>query len=543
MSSKRKASRILQLSILLPLLLALAYPTTGQVSEEAVDQQAVARIRGEAFNHSQIMDIMATLTDVIGPRLTGSPSLKRAQEFARDKLRDWGIPNARLEAWAFGRGWSLEGVMANMTAPSFSPLIAYPKAWSPGTNGTVRGEVVYLDAQTPADVEKFKGKLHGRVVLFSPAQLVKPEFTPEGQRATDEELLKLANAEPPPRPAQSFQLSPEQRAAAELNYRKWQMVYSEGAAVVLEPGHRDAGTVYVTSAVIPSPVDMPSEKRVRPWHPSKPAVIPQAVVAAEQYNRMMRLLARGLAVSAEINLQTRFYDDDPMSYNLIGEIPGTDLKAEIIMIGSSMDSWHAGTGATDNASGAAVALEVMRILQSLGVKPRRTIRVGLWSGEEQGRLGSRAYVAEHLGRKIEDSNNPSGRARWEFQPEYEKVSGYLNLDYGAGRLRGAYLQGNEAARPIFRAALAPLKDLGASTLSISDIGAADHISFDEVGLPGFQFIRDYMEGTTRAPHTNMDVLDHVMEEDLKQSAAVAASLLWHLAMRDAKLPRTPLPTQ
>jgi len=540
MSSKRKTSRILQVSILLLLLLALARPSTGQAPEETADQQAVDRIRGEALHHSQVMDIVAMLADVIGPRLTGSPSLKKAQEYARDKLRDWGISNTHLESWPFGRGWSFEGVTASMTAPTYSPLIAYPKAWSPGTNGTVRGEVVYLDAQTPADVERFKGKLRGKIVLFSRAQSLKPEFAAEGQRATDEELLKLANAELPRRPAQPFQMSPEQRAAAELNYRKWQMVYSEGAAVVLEPGYRDAGTVYVTSAVIPSPVDLPSDQRVRAWQASKPRVVPQEVVAAEQYNRMVRLLDRGIAVCAEINLQTRFYDDDPMGYNLIGEIAGTDLKDEIVMIGSSMDSWHAGTGATDNAAGAAVALEVMRILQSLGVRPRRTIRVGLWSGEEQGRLGSRAYVAEHLARR-EDADNPSRRARWEFRPEYEKFSGYLNLDYGAGRLRGVYLQGNEAARPIFRAALAPLRDLGAATLSLSDIGAADHISFDEAGLPGFQFIRDYMEGTTRAPHTNMDVLDHVMEEDLKQSAAVAASLLWHLAMRDARLPRTSLP--
>jgi len=256
---------------------------------------------------------------------------------------------------------------------------------------------------------------------------------------------------------------------------------------------------------------------------------------------MIRLIARGIPVQLEINLAVQFYENDRMAYNVIAEIPGTDLKDEVVMIGGCIDSWHAGTGATDNAGSDATLLEVIRIFQALGLRPRRTIRIGLWGGEEQGSLGSHAYVAAHLGRRIPAPEGSSAPARIETKPEYEKFDAYFNLDYGTGRIRGIYAQGNDAARPIFRALLAPLRGLGASTVSLSNIGA-DHVSFDEIGLPGFQFIRDYMEGqSTRAPHTNMDVYDHVLENDLKQSAAVVASLVYNLAMRDAKLPRKPLP--
>jgi carboxypeptidase Q len=510
--------------------------------QEKLDLDAANRIRDAALNHSQIMDMVGYLSDVSGPRLTGSPNLKRAEEYARDKLREWGLANAHLEAWGpFGRGWSLEGFTANMLSPGFSPLIAYPKAWSPGTSGTVRGEVVFLDAKTTADLDKYKGKLKSKIVLFSPARHVDPLFDPPAQRQTDEDLLRLADAEPPvdPRP---FQFTSEQRAAEELNYGKWRLIQSEGAAVVLQPSFRDAGTVYVTAATVPYPPDVPFEKRVQAWDISKPVVTPQANVAAEQYNRIVRLVARGIAVQLEINIAARFYDDDPMSYNVIAEIPGTDLKDEVVMVGGCIDSWHAGTGATDNAGGAGTALEVIRILQSLSMKPRRTIRIGLWSAEEQGTRGSRAYVAAHFGRRIDPPDGQTGQARFEFEPEYEKFDAYFNFDYGTGRIRGIFLQGIEAARPIFRALLGPYKDLGASTLSIAGVGSTDHMSFNEIGLPGFQWIRDYMEGNnTRAPHTNMDTYDHVLEDDLKQSAAVAAFVIYDLAMRDERLPRKPLP--
>ena len=514
------------------LLLFNASSNIAQSNKEAVDAAEIAKIRDEAFNHSQVMDTAGYLTDVIGPRLTGSPNIKRGQEYAVKRLTDWGISNAHLESWGpFGRGWTLEGFAANMTAPMFSPLIAYPKAWSPGTAGAIRGEVVFLDISNESDLEKYKGKLKGKIVLISPVRTVLPNFQPQAPRSSDEELLKLANATAPEE-QRRFEMSPQQRASAELNYKKWQLVYSEEAAVILEAAGGDAGTVYVTSAIIPSPIDVPYDKRPHSWDLNKPVVIPQVAVAAEHYNRIIRLLAKGVPVQLEINITSRFYDEDPMSYNIVAEIPGTDLKNEIVMIGGCFDSWHAGTGATDNASGAAVAMEVLRIIKSLGLQPRRTIRIGLWSGEEQGRFGSKAYVAQHLAIKP-DSTHPNIVTK----PEYNNFSVYFNLDYGAGKLRGIYMQGNEAVRPVFRSWLAPLQDLGASTLTIQNIGSADHMSFDEVGLPGFQFIRDFMEFNTRTAHTNMDLYDHLSPEDLKQSSAVAASLIYAAAMRNEKMPR------
>jgi len=511
-------------------------------AQEKIDLDAASRIRDTALNHSQIMEMVGYLTDVTGPRLTGSPNLKRAEEYARDKLRDWGLENAHLEAWGpFGRGWSLEGFTANVLLPRFSPLIAYPKAWSSGTNGVVRGEVVWLDVKTVADLDQYRSKLKGKIVLFSPARPIDPLFDPPAHRQTDEELLGLANAQPSgaPRP---FQFTPEQQSAEELNYRKWRLIQDEGAAVVMQPSYRDAGTVYVTSATIPYPPDVPFEKRAHAWDLSKPVVVPQVSVAAEQYNGIVRLLMRGIPVQVEVNIAVRFSEEDPMSYNVIAEIPGSDLKDEVVMVGGSIDSWHSGTGATDNAAGAATALEVVRILQVLKLKPRRTIRIGLWSAEEQGTLGSHAYVAAHFGRKVAAEDQSSG-AHYKRKPEHEKFDAYFNLDYGTGRIRGLYLQGNEAARPMFRDLLDSYKDLGASTLSIAEIGATDHVPFDEVGLPAFQWIRDYMEGdNTRAPHTNMDSYDHVLEDDLKQSAAVATSLIYHLAMCNERVPRKPRPS-
>ena len=497
----------------------------SQNSTEKIDLNVVNKIKEEELNHSQVMDIVGYLTDVTGPRLTGSPNLKKAQQYAIDKMREWGIANPHAEAWRFGRGWSLEGFTANMIAPTFSSLIAYPKAWSPSTNGIVRGEAVFFDVKTEADLLKYKGKLKGKIVLMSPAREVEPNFLPQAQRTSEEDLRKLSEAKPSTTSEQNFQMSPERRARLQLSYKKWQMLLDEDAAVALEPGFGDAGTVYVTGATVPMPPDTPDENRQRPWDMNKPKIIPQVVVAAEQYNRMIRILSRGVTVQLEVNISARFYEDDPMSHNIIGEIPGTDLKDQVVMIGGCLDSWHTATGATDNAAGAGVALEVMRLMKSLGLKPRRTIRIGLWSAEEQGAFGSRAYVAAHFGR--------TGA----LKPEYEKFSGYFNLDYGTGRIRGVYLQGNEAVRPIFAAWLAPFKDMGAETLTIKGVYSTDHNSFDAIGLPGFQFLRDFMENNPRTAHTNMDVYDHVLWDDLKQSAAIAAVFVYQAAMRDEKLPR------
>ncbi|HEX8178073.1 MAG TPA: M20/M25/M40 family metallo-hydrolase [Pyrinomonadaceae bacterium] len=535
----RRLKACVTASVVLFIVVGSSAPLSAQPAPEQVDLNVINRIKAEELNHSQVMEMVGYLTDVTGPRLTGSPELRQAQAYAISRLQTWGV-NAHLEAWGpFGRGWSLEGFAANMTAPTFSSLIAYPKAWSPGTPGPVRGAVVLLDARTVADLAAYRGKLKGKIVLLSSARPVAPNFAPPPARTSDEELLTLANAKPTPEENQNFQMSPELRARVEFNYQRWRLLYAEQPAVVLEPGSGDGGTVYVTAASIPQPPDLPAEQRTHAWALDKPPVVPQLVVAAEQYNRMTRLLTRGIPVELEVNIKTRFYEQDTMSYNVIGELPGTDLANEVVMVGGCLDSWHAGTGATDNAAGAAVALEVIRLLKTLNLKPRRTIRIGLWSAEEQGALGSRAYVAAHFARRVAEPNAPAARTQLELKPEYQKFSGYFNLDYGTGKIRGLYLQGNETVRPIFRAWLAPFKDMGAETLTSQGIGATDHNSFDDVGLPGFQFIRDFMESDTRTAHTNMDVYDHVLADDLKQTAVIAAAFIYQAAMRAEKLPRKP----
>ncbi|HKG20740.1 MAG TPA: M20/M25/M40 family metallo-hydrolase, partial [Blastocatellia bacterium] len=488
------------------------------------------------------------ITDVHGPRLTNSPNYIAASEWARQKLAGWGLQNARLEPWGpFGRGWSLEGLTVNQIKPGFAPLIAYPKAWSPSTRGTVRGEVVYFDAKTEAEMAAFKGKLKDAIVLLSTPAEVKAHFTPKATRLTDEDLLSLANADEPRGAGRGrrFELTEEQKAAAALANKKWGMIYSEGAAVVIEPSGRggDGGVVFVQGASMPAPAEASYESRPRPWAKGA-VVVPQLVMAVEHYNRLIRARQKGAPVQLEINIASSYHDRDQMGYNVIAQIPGTDLKDEIVMIGAHFDSWHGGTGATDNASGSSVVMEAMRIIQTLGLKPRRTIRIGLWSGEEQGLLGSRAYVAQQFGKRLDSPaqpSDPNAIPQYELKPAYEKFSAYYNLDNGTGKIRGVYMQGNEALRPIFRAWLAPFKDMAASTLTVSNTGGTDHQSFDGVGLPGFQFIQDPVEYGTRTHHTNMDVFDRVQEDDMKQAAIIMASFAYNTAMRDKRLPRKSMP--
>jgi hypothetical protein len=508
--------------------------TQNPAPAERLDRDALAKIRDEALNRSQLMETVSYLTDVVGPRLTGSPALRRGEEYARDRLRSAGLSDAHLEAWGpFGRGWTIEQFSASMTAPDFMPLIAYPKAWSPGTPGVIRADAVVLDVKTAADLEKYRGQLRGRVVLWSALRPV--DATVHAPERQSDDALRALAAMPAPPPQQPFQFDPQMRAAEQLNYDKWQLVLREGVAAVLTAAPGDHGTVYVTAATVPYPPDVPFNARPGAWSLPAPAIVPQIAVAAEQYNRMIRLVARGIPVRVETNIGVRFQTDDPMAYNVIADLPGTDLAREVVMIGGCIDSWHTATGATDNAAGVATAIEAVRIIHALGLHPRRTIRVGLWSAEEQGRLGSPAYVAAHFARRT--LTKDSTEARIEPLPAFDTLAGYFNLDYGTGRVRGIYTHGNTAVVPIFKAWLEPLRDLGATTVSLADVGADDD-SFDEVGLPGFQFIRDYMEGRdSRVPHTNMDVLDHVLVDDLKQSAAVAASFTYTLAMRDRPLPR------
>jgi Zn-dependent M28 family amino/carboxypeptidase len=329
----------------------------------------------------------------------------------------------------------------------------------------------------------------------------------------------------------------------ELVSKKWQMVYDEGAAVALDMGRGDGGTIFVQSVTMPAPADAPFDRRPRPWS-TDAKLIPQASLAAEHYNRIVRMLTKGVPVELEVQIAAKFHDQDLMGHNVIAEIPGSDLKDEIVMVGGHFDSWHSGTGATDNGAGSAVAMEVVRILQATGVKPRRTIRIGLWGGEEEGLIGSRAHVEKHYGSR-QAADAAAGPQRQQgpitLKPAQEKFSAYFNLDNGTGKIRGVYLQGNEAVRPIFRAWLEPFRDLGASTLTSRNTGGTDHLSFDAVGLPGFQFIQDEIEYSSRTHHSNMDVYDRIQADDMKQASVIIAAFVYNAAMRDEKLPRKPLP--
>jgi carboxypeptidase Q len=556
-------------AILLTALISLASgaAVSAQGPQEKFDQAAIDKIKEEGMKHSQVMDTLSYLTDVPGARLTGSPGLKAAQEWAKQKLAEWGLQNAHLEAWGpFGRGWSLEGFSANLIKPNYAPLIAYPKAWSPSTSGVLRAQPVYFDAKTEADLDKYKGKLKGAIVLLSAPREVKAQFEPLGKRQSDEELLRLADADPPGAGGQGgqgrFRQTDEQRAAQALQTKKWLMLQNEGAALVLEPGRGDGGTLFVQSATLAYPGDVPRDKQKTVRDKDAPPIVPQVVIAVEHYNRLVRMIQRGAPVQLEFNVSSKYYDQDLMSANVIAEIPGTDLKDEIVMLGAHFDSWHSGTGATDNAAGSAVCMEALRILQTLGLKPRRTIRIGLWSGEEQGLLGSRAYVSEHFAKRLGPeprfgggppaagaTPEPQTPPQFEIKAEHEKFAGYFNLDNGTGKIRGIYLQGNDEVRPIFRAWFGPFKEMvgtsknNAATISISNTGGTDHQSFDGVGLPGFQFIQDQIEYDTRTHHSNMDVYDRIQEEDLKQAATIMAAFVYNTAMRDKKLPRKAMPGQ
>lgn len=529
-----------------PIFLLRAQPTPASAAE-AVDTAVIEKIKQEGLERSQVMQIASYLTDVIGPRLTGSPQMRLALEWTRDKLASWGL-EARLEPWGeFGRGWSLERFSAHVVSPQYFPLIAYPRAWTPGfRKNPVSGEVIYLDADTEEELARYQGKLKGKFVLIRPPFEVRAWFDPPGRRLTDSELLELANgvrrqtgvpANLTPEQRQALQaamegreLTPEQRRILErlrrggnaFLRRKIDFARAEGALAVLDHGNKgDGGTVFVQGG--------------GSRNPSDPETIPQIVLAIEHYGRIYRMLQQGVPVRIEMEYRARFHDEDRMGYNTIAEIPGTDpeLKDELVMLGAHLDSWHAGSGATDNAAGSAVMMEAVRILKAIGVQPRRTIRIALWTGEEQGLLGSRAYVSRHFARRTEDG-------RLEVTPEYEKFSVYFNLDNGTGRIRGVYLQGNEAVAPIFREWLRPFHDMGAATLTLNSTGGTDHLAFDAVGLPGFQFIQDPIEYSPRTHHSNMDTFERLQEEDLKQAAVIVASFVYQAAMRDAKIPRKPI---
>jgi hypothetical protein len=589
------------------LLVSLLAPSATFAQQPAPPQPApdpndpIVRIKDEGMNRSQVMQTLSYLSDVIGPRLTASPAAKRANEWTRDKLASWNLQSAHLEAWGpFGRGWTLKHFSAQIVEPQAIPLIAYPKAWSPAIkvmpmvvavalakgrqkltapapapqpSSVVTADVIFLDARNDDDLQKYKGQLKGKIVLISQPVEVKAIFDPLGTRKDERNLLALANANPPGpgggfggggRGAGGGNLTAEERQQQLFQQtiftaKRMNMLVDEGAALLVDVSPRGTGgTIFVSQATVAQAVpasieEMRTLPRLSYYDPKAEAkMVPQMTVAVEHYNRLVRMMQQGEKLKMTVDLQVEYQDQDSMGYNTIAEIPGSDLKDEIVMLGGHMDSWHSGTGATDNGAGVAVAMEVVRILQALGLKPRRTIRIALWTGEEEGLLGSRAYVAQHFG-KLEGGpggdggfgggagggNNPPPKLT--TLPEYEKFSGYFNLDNGTGKIRGIYLQGNNRVRDLFSQWLTPFREMGASTITISNTGGTDHQSFDRIGLPGFQFIQDEIEYDTRTHHSNQDVFDRIQAEDMKQAATIMAAFVYATAMRDEKLPRKPMP--
>lgn len=500
-----------------------------------VPSAEINKIKDVGMNHSQAMNTMLYLTDIIGGRLTNSPAQKRANRWTKEQFEKWGLQNAKIDSWGkFGRSWELKQFSINIVAPEYIALRAYPKAWSPGTNGQITGSVVYIDANSISDLAKYKGKLKGAIVLIDEGMKITPGFEPTATRRTDSELLNQEFSAPPVETSAPREITAEQRLQAQVNLAKYKMIYEEGAAALLDSNWGvDSGTLRVMGAnVAPDPkiTDPFTRSRARPYQKETPATIPQFVVEVEQYNRLLRRVKGGEEFKIQFDLAVNWDDSDQDGYNTIAEIPGSDLKDEVVMIGGHLDSWHAGTGATDNGAGTTVAMEAMRILAASGLKPRRTIRVALWTGEEQGLLGSRGYVAKTFGKRNADGSLSK-------TAEYDNFAAYFNLDNGTGQIRGVYSQGNMLARDVFRRWLEPFAVYGASTTSISNTGGTDHLAFDAIGLPGFQFIQDSIEYGKRTWHTSQDVADRTLEEDLKRSAVIMASFAYNAAMSDKKFPR------
>ncbi|HUL42981.1 MAG TPA: M28 family peptidase [Bacteroidota bacterium] len=528
-------------------LLVCASLLGAQPKPETFDSAAVAQIRDEGMNHSQVMDILSYLSDVYGPRLTGSPGFKIAAAWAREKLSSMGLENAHFENWGpFGKGWALKHFSANLIDRQVYPFLMFPKAWSPGTGGEITRDVVFFDATTDSAVDTFKGKLEGKFVLIDDPHDIKAHFEPEAIRDADSTLLQLANADFPMRGRGRFNFtpSPERRKRFIVDYHKYELCQDEKAAGILTISRGDGGNIFVQQASVPMHPDTPFVRRVSVYDQKAPKILPQFAVSAEHYNRLVRMIQRGEHPKLQVDLDVEFSKADSVS-NIIAELPGSDLKDQIVMIGAHFDSWHGGTGATDNGTGSAVCMEAMRILKSLNLKPRRTIRIGLWSGEEEGLLGSTAYVMQHFGERTTQpgGGNSGPNFTYTMKPEADKFSVYFNNDNGSGKVRGVYMQGNEAVRAIFRAWLTPFKDMGASTLTLQNTGGTDHLSYDVVNLPGFQFIQDELEYDTRTHHSTMDVYDRAQPDDLKQAATIMAAFAYNAAMRDEMFPRKPLPPQ
>src|SRR4051812_12310411 len=546
---------------ILVLLLSAFIAGPGAQSSEKLDYAAIAQIRDEGLSRWQAMDTLFWLTDRYGPRVTGSPAFEEAGAWTMKKMTEWGLANVHREEWDFGRSWSLVRFSAHLLEPQIQPLIGLPKTWSVGTDGPVSAEVVRTTIAGEADFAKYKGQLRGKIVLGQPARAVRMLEGPFIVRM-DGDLAKEAETTPIPAqrgqgpstgsgqggrggapaaagrggaPAASADDPNDQpgggRGAPQQFQQRLQQVYKDEGVVALFDRGSDSDTANMGSNLSVNQ-QHPDGGTIFPGTVNRTAVggIPQVTLAVEHYNRMVRLIEHGVPVKVELDLKVQFHDN-AKGYNFVGEIPGTDLASEVVLLGAHFDSHSFATGATDNATGSTAMLEALRIIKTLGLKPRRTIRVALWGGEEQGLLGSRAYALAHFG-------DPQSM---QLKPEHAKLAAYFNLDNGTGKIRGIWMQGNLAVRPIFQQWIAPLQDLGVTILGPRSVASTDHSSFDSLGLPGFQFVQDRLEYNARTHHSNMDTYDRVQRDDLVQQATVAAVFAYDAAMRDEKLPRKALP--
>ncbi len=493
----------------------LVLSVTVLAHSEPVDLEMVHRIRQEGLHNSQIRDISFYLTDVIGPRLSGSTGLSNAYTWTSETFEEWGLSNVDVSPWGeFGRGWDNERFYIAMTEPYYQHLIAVPRAWTRGTDSLVVANPVLVNIRNEEDFEKYRGKLRNKVVVTPVTSEPELSFSPMAFRWEDDDLERLA---------QYPEISSPPYGQPQRQQSDWftQRAFSRKVTDFLE----EEGVLAMLNA---SGTFGAVRSHGRGYNVNVEPGLAQVDMTFEHYGRIVRLLEAGIDVELELDIRNRFHYEDQMGYNVIAEIPGTDpvLKDEVVIIGGHLDSWHAGTGGNDNASGVAVMMEVMRIFRELDINPRRTVRIALWGAEEQGLHGSRNYVRENY-------FDPADGGR---KPDYDKFSAYYNVDNGSGKIRGIYLQENDALRPIFKAWFEPLEDLGVNTVTLRRTGSTDHVAFDAVGLPGFQFIQDRLD-YGRGYHTNMDTFERMHLGDMMQAATVVAVLVYHTAMRDEKLPR------
>jgi carboxypeptidase Q len=516
--------------------LVLMAATTAAAAQDPLDLDTVNRVWDEGFKHSQVMATLGYLTDVIGPRLTGSPQMRQANEWTRDKFAQWGLANAHLEGYEFGRGWSFSKSVVRMVAPREVQLYALPLSWHPGTNGVLAGEAIRARIEREEDFDKFKGKLAGRIALLSDGG---EPSTPERaafQRLSEDELESQRSYRIPGLADEDFRSGLARQFVFEA--KLFAFLKEQGAIAAVRRSPRDAGLIEA-SAYLHKAGESPE--------------IPAVAMASEDYRRILRLLDREETVTLEMEVKARYHDADTRAYNTIAEIPGRGRDPEIVMAGAHLDSWFVADGAVDNGVGSAIVMEAARILATLQIRPKRTIRFALWSGEEQGLYGSQHYVETHFGMRPtpEDTDKATLPPFFWYDSTYpvttkrdhEKLSVYFNIDNGSGRIRGIYGESNVAAGPIFKRWLEPFHDLGATMVVLNSGGHSDHLLFQWVGLPAYQFIQDPLDYGSRLNHTQIDTLDHVQERDARQASVILASFLYHAAMRDERMPRKPLPTK